>query len=352
MKGQLKLAAAALAAALFMHGAQAAPAAAEIGQPLHEPFCVTAVEINPDIAVRRVSFKRSNDIILVGNLFLPAGFDAARKYPVIICVHPAGSVKEQAAGLYGYLMAQEGFVTLAYDSSYAGESGGTPHNQEAPYERVEDLRYAVDFVTTLPFADEHNIGALGICAGGGYVIASACTERRIKALAGVSAADIGAANRYSWTGGRSVEDQIKLLEAIGEQRTREARGEEQLYIYMCPEPDENTDPSFVEGYEYYRTSRAYHPRADNLFTRVSQEHKMALSAIANMELLTQPLLLAAGSKADSLWQAERFQSHFNNENQQVVLIDGASHIDLYDKEPYVSEVRDHLAKFFKHWLAL
>lgn len=349
MRGSYKFLTA-IAAALLLHATAATAAEVNIGEPQREPFCVTQVEINPEIEVRKVSFKRSNDITLVGNLFLPAGFDASKQYPVIICVHPAGSVKEQSSGYYAYLLANEGFITLAYDSSYAGESGGTPHNQEAPYERVEDLRYAVDFVTTLLFADEHNIGALGVCAGGGYVIASACTERRIKALAGVSAADIGAANRNSWRGGRSIEDQIKLLEAIGEQRTREARGEEPLYIYMCPEPDENTDPSFAEGYEYYRTSRAFHPRADNLFTRVSQEHKMAFSAIANMQLLTQPLLLAAGTNADSLWQTERFKSHFNNDDQQVVMIEGASHIDLYDKEPYVSEVRDHLSKFFKTYL--
>ena len=154
--------------------------------------------------------------------------------------------------------------------------------------------------------NEHCIGALGLCAGGGYVIATAPTERRIRAVAGVSAADIGAANRESWLRGRSVEEQIAPLEDVSEQRTREARGSELMKVYMCPEPDENTAPSFREGYEYYRTARAWHPRADNFYLRRSQATKMAFSAIENIYLLTQPVLLVVGEKADSEWQTERF----------------------------------------------
>lgn len=321
------------------------------GTPQTEAYVVTPVDTTSGVTVRKVSFLRSNNIVLVGNLFLPKGFDRTQKYPAILSIHPAGSVKEQSAGLYAYRLAEKGFVTLAFDATYAGESGGTPHWSEAPYERVEDIRYAVDYLVTLPFVDERRIGALGLCAGGGYVIATAPTERRIRAVAGVSAADIGAANRESWLRGRSVEEQIALLEDVSAQRTREARGEELMKVYMCPEPDENTAPSFREGYEYYRTARAWHPRAGNFYLRRSQATKMAFSAIENIYLLTQPVLLVVGERADSEWQTERIYNALPGKDKEVYTIPGYSHIDLYDKEGAVGPAVEKLTEFFTRTLA-
>lgn len=320
------------------------------GVPQTESFVVTPVDTTSGVTVRKVSFLRSNNIVLVGNLFLPKDFDPAKRYPTILSIHPAGSVKEQSAGLYAHHLAENGFVTLAFDATYAGESGGTPHWSEAPYERVEDIRYAIDYLVTLPFVDERRIGALGLCAGGGYVIATAPTERRIRAVAGVSAADIGAANWESWLRGRTVKEQIALLEDVAEQRTREARGAELMKVYMCPEPDENTAPSFREGYDYYRTSRAWHPRADNFYLRRSQATKMAFSAIENINLLTQPVLLVVGEKADSEWQTERFYRALPGKDKEVFTVPGYSHIDLYDKPGAVDPAIKKLTAFFKRTL--
>lgn len=320
------------------------------GVPQTESFVVTPVDTTSGVTVRKVSFLRSNNIVLVGNLFLPKDFDPAKRYPTILSIHPAGSVKEQSAGLYAHHLAESGFVTLAFDATYAGESGGTPHWSEAPYERVEDIRYTIDYLVTLPFVDERRIGALGLCAGGGYVIATAPTERRIRAVAGVSAADIGAANRESWLRGRTVKEQIALLEDVAEQRTREARGAELMKVYMCPEPDENTAPSFREGYDYYRTSRAWHPRADNFYLRRSQATKMAFSAIENINLLTQPVLLVVGEKADSEWQTERFYRALPGKDKEVFTVPGYSHIDLYDKPGAVDPAIKKLTAFFKRTL--
>lgn len=321
------------------------------GVPQTETYVVTPVDTTSGVIVRKVSFLRSNNILLVGNLFLPKNFDSNKKYPAILSIHPAGSVKEQSAGLYAYSLAEHGFITLAFDATYAGESGGTPHWSEAPYERVEDIRYAVDYLVTLPFVDEERIGALGLCAGGGYVIATAQTERRIRAVAGVSAADIGAANRESWLRGRTVEEQIALLEDVSKQRTREARGAELMKVYMCPEPTAETAPSFREGYDYYRTSRAWHPRADNFYLRRSQATKMAFSAIENIYLLTQPALLISGSKADSDWQTERFYNALPGKDKEVFVIEGASHIELYDHKQYVSQAVNKLNEFFSRTLS-
>lgn len=322
------------------------------GLPATESVTVTPVKENTGVAVRKVSFLRSNNIVLVGNLFLPEGFDPTKRYPAIVSVHPAGSVKEQSSGLYAHLLAQRGFVTLAFDAAYAGESGGVPHWSEAPYERIEDIRYAVDYLVTLSFVDERRIGALGLCAGGGYVIGTAPTERRIRAVAGVSAADIGAANRESWLRGRSVEEQIALLEEVSAQRTREARGEELLKVYMCPEPTAETAPSFREGYDYYRTARAFHPRADNFYLRRSQATKMAFSAIENIYLLTQPVLLVVGERADSEWQTKRFYNVLPGKDKEVFTIANSSHIDLYDKPEAVNPAVEKLSEFFTRALAV
>lgn len=294
------------------------------GQPVSESFSVTPIGENTGVTVRKVSFLRSNNILLVGNLFLPNGFDTSKRYPAIISVHPAGSVKEQSSGLYAYLLAQQGFVTLAFDATYAGESGGIPRWSEAPYERVEDIRYAVDYLVTLPFVN----------------------ERRIRAIAGVSAADIGAANRESWLRGRSVEEQIAILEDVSAQRTREARGEELMKVYMCPEPTYETAPSFREGYDYYRTARAFHPRADNFYLRRSQATKMAFSAIENVNLLTQPVLLVVGEQADSKWQTKRFYDALPGKDKEVFTIPDCTHIELYDKLECVNPAVKKLSEFF------
>lgn len=333
-------------------GAQSAFATELPGVPQTEKATVTEVGENTGVTIRKVMFKRSNDITLVGNLFLPKDFDAAKRYAAIVSVHPAGSVKEQSAGLYAHRLAERGFVTLAFDGAYAGESGGTPHLAEAPYERIEDIRYAIDYLVTLPFVDETRIGGLGLCAGGGYTVAAAQTERRIQAVATVSGADIGAANRESWLRGRPIDEQIKILEDVAAQRTREARGEPLLAVPMCPEPPtEDTAPSFREGYEYYCTPRGMHPRANNRFLRRSQETKMAFSAITNIQYLTQPVLFIVGDKADSIWQSERIYNALPGDDKEIFTIAGASHIDLYDKPQYVNPAVDKLDEFFKRTLA-
>lgn len=321
------------------------------GVEVTEQVTVTPVDSKSGVTVRKVSFLRSNNIVLVGNLFLPRDFQADKKYPAILSVHPAGSVKEQSAGLYAHRLAKQGFVTLAFDAAYAGESGGTPHYSEAPYERIEDIRYAIDYLVTLPFVDEQRIGALGLCAGGGYVIGAAPTERRIRAVAGVSAADIGAANREGWLRGRTVEEQIKMLEDVSAQRTREARGEELMKVYMCPTPTPQTAPSFREGYDYYRTARAFHPRADNFYLRRSQATKMAFSAIENSYLLTQPVLLVVGDRADSEWQTNRLYNALPGADKEIYVVKESSHIELYDKKEPVNAAVEKLSEFFNRVLA-
>ena len=140
----------------------------------------------------------NGDIAMAGNVYLPADFNGDRTYSTIVVVHPGGGVKEQTAGVYAQRLADQGFVTLAFDASHQGASEGMPRFLDNPMNRVGDIYSAVDYLTTLPYVDDHNIGILGICAGGGATIKAATTDRRITSVATVSAVDVGAATRLGW----------------------------------------------------------------------------------------------------------------------------------------------------------
>lgn len=321
-------------------------------------------------SAERVLF-RNGPVVLVGDLHLPPDFDGTRKYPAIVSVHPAGAVKEQTSGLYAVRLAQKGFVALAFDGSNVGESGGEPRYAEDPFTRMEDIHCAVDYLTTLPFVDEEKIGALGICAGGGYVMGVTPTERRIKAAAGVSTADIGSTNRDGWTGGASRESQIRKLEAVAAQRTREARGGERLYHPIAPDSLAGVDASafanpalrdlergedarstfpqsFVEAWEYYRTPRGAHPRSVNRMLFVSGDKKMLFSAVnACTPLFTQPALFIVGEKADSRRHSRNIHDAIPGSNKEIFIVPGATHVDMYDREPYVSQAVEKLSDFYQ-----
>jgi fermentation-respiration switch protein FrsA (DUF1100 family) len=172
--------------------------------------------------VRTVSF-RNKAVALAAHLHLPDDFSEDEKYPALVGIHPAGGVKEQTIGTYAARLAAQGFVTVVYDSSYQGESGGEPRLLEDPTTRVEDARCAADFLTTLPFVDADRMGVFGICAGGGYAISVAQTERRFKAVATVSAAPMGEGSRAFLGHSTPVAEQIATLEMVAKQRTAEAR---------------------------------------------------------------------------------------------------------------------------------
>lgn len=300
--------------------------------------------------MKKVNFK-SNNLNVVANMYFPENFDENNQYPAIVVNHPAGGVKEQTAGLYAERLATLGYVTMAYDASYQGESEGQPHNLENPSSRVEDVRAAVDYFNTLDFIDDSRIGALGICAGGGYTIKAAQTEKRIKAVVGISAADIGQNFRKGWTGNQDEKDINPLLEQVAEQRKAEANGAPQKLVGFVPEePTEDMDQETKDGWEYYRTPRAQHERSINQFPFISFDRIIEFTAFDLLDkLLTQPVLFIAGSEAGTLWQSENAYERAL-EPKDIHIVEGANHFDMYDKEPFVTEAVEKMNSFYGQYL--
>ena len=299
--------------------------------------------------VRTISFA-NRSVEIAGHLHLPDNFQKDKKYPALVGVHPAGGVKEQTIGLYAKRLAAHGFVVVVYDSSYQGASGGEPRLLEDPSTRVEDARCAADFLTTLAYVDAERMGVFGICAGGGYAIAVAQTERRFKAVAGVSATPMGEAARTFF--GRPIPDAelIGTLQAAAAQRTAEARGAQPVYAPFTPERlediDDNTPVMLREAYDYYRTSRGQHPNAKGRFLMTSLDKMLAFSAFNLIpSLLTQPLLLIAGSKADTKVYSDQAYA-LSKGPKELFVVEGATHVAMYDVPEYVDQAVAKLVPFF------
>lgn len=295
----------------------------------------------------------SNGLKLAGHLYTPDDLQPGEQRPAIVVAHPFGGVKEQTAGLYAAKLAEKGLIALTYDASYQGESEGEPRYLEDPFVRAEDVKSAVDFLSNHASVNPQRIGALGICASGGYVPFAAQTERRIRAVATVSAADIGLLYREGLGGSGTPEQLKQLLEEVGLQRTREARGEPVRIDPIVPEQSDitaDTPTLFREGSDYYRTSRAQHPNSPNKYVFTSIGRIAAYSSYDHIDLISpHPLLMIAGSEADTRYFSE-MAIEKALEPKELVLIEGATHIDLYDKEQFVGPAVEKMVAFFKHYL--
>ncbi|MER5917779.1 alpha/beta hydrolase [Streptomyces sp. NPDC001982] len=291
----------------------------------------------------------SAGIPLAGHLHTP-DIPAQGPRPAIVVGHPGSGVKEQTAGLYARRLAEKGFVTLAFDSAHQGESGGEPRGLEDPAQRVEDLKAAVSFLTTRGEVDIDRIGALGICASGGYVLSATGGDHRIKAVGTVSAVDIARQFRLGADGTQDPAVYQGMLAAAAQARTAEARGEEPTVLNLFPDTAEQArslaGEHGVDGFEYYRTPRGRHERSAGFFTWSSVDKMAAFDAFAPVPLIgRRPLLMIVGTRAVTSWMSiEAFQRATGP--KEFHWIHGASHVDLYDKKQYVDPVIEKLAGFF------
>ncbi|SHJ57748.1 alpha/beta hydrolase [Propionispora hippei] len=301
--------------------------------------------------MEKISFKNKNgaNIIMSAIVNFPPEFAGNKQYPAIVVTHPGGGVKEQTAGLYAEKLAEQGFITIAADASYQGESTGKPRQLENPYIRVEDISAVIDYLTTLSYVDRERIGALGVCAGGGYTASAAVGDRRIKALATVSMANFGAMLRHGWEGTESPEQVLAMLEFGSQARTDDANSGETVIFPIVPVRKEDAShEDLAQAWEYYRTPRCQKDTAPGHGAARSLTQLAVWDALNMVDLfLTQPLLIIAGRNAGSKWMSDQLYERAASKNKTYYVVEGASHMSLYDIPQYVGEALSKLSPFFK-----
>lgn len=307
--------------------------------------------------IEHVSF-RNPDMFwdIAADLYFPPSFDGEKKYPAIVSAHPIGSCKEQTSGnIYATRLAQEGYVVIAFDASFQGESGGTPRRLEDPTQRVEDFRRVTDYLVTLPYVDDQRLGVLGVCGGGGYTINAAMTERRFKAVVSVTGVNYGRMVREN---SLAQGGPVAALEAITKQRSAEVEGlaESALSEVLPPSAEvaeQIGDIDIIEAYDYYCTSRAQAPNGPATFEVAHGASAFGWDAFHLAEvLLTQPILIVIGDKPGAFGayrDGYEIYRRAASQDKELVVLNGVSHYDLYDQPQGAGVALEKAIPFFaKH----
>ncbi|EON3358186.1 alpha/beta hydrolase [Yersinia enterocolitica] len=288
-------------------------------------------------------------IQIAANVYTPANYDPAKKYPAVVVAHPNGGVKEQVAGLYAQRLAEHGYITITADAAYQGSSGGMPRNVDKPANRIEDIHGMADYISQYPGVDTTRIGLLGICGGGGYSLKAAQTDKRFKALATLSMFDSGLVRRNGYQDSQLSTIQERLKQA-SDARAKEVATGEITYTGDAQLTDEQIAKLpfdlYRQGFEYYGKTHA-HPNSTFRYTLSSLLDLMSFDAQSNMDLINQPLLMIAGTKADSRYMTESaFKKATGTQNKELFLIDGATHIETYWVPRYVDQAMSKIDNFF------
>ncbi|MDG9993148.1 alpha/beta hydrolase [Acinetobacter ursingii] len=295
---------------------------------------------------KKVTFKTRYGIMLAADLYQPKNI--TEKLAAIVISGPFGAVKEQASGLYAQTMAERGFVTLAFDPSYTGESEGEPRNIASPDINTEDFSAAVDFIGLQPNVDQNRIGIIGICGWGGMALNASAVDKRIKAVVASTMYNMTRLMSKGYNDSVTPEERIKTLEQLGQQRWKDAKNGKPEYGPVSLEL-KGGEPQFVVEYaDYYKTARGFHPRAVNsnaswsLTTPLSFMNMPILSYIK--EISPRPILLIHGEKAHSRYFSETAYAAAA-EPKELMIIPDATHTDLYDRVEIIPF--DKITAFFK-----
>lgn len=292
-------------------------------------------KIDPTITVKKAHFHNRYGIDLTGDLYLPKDFDSSKKYAGIAVAGPFGAVKEQSSGLYAQEMAKAGFVAVAFDPSFTGESGGAARNVSSPEINTEDFSAAIDFLMTRDFIDPERVGIIGICGWGGIGLNAAAADTRIKASVISTMYDMSRVARNGYfDSADSADARYSQKKAMNEQRIKDYKSGTYARAGGVVDPLPEDAPYFVKDYyAYYKTPRGYHKRSLN-----SNEgwNVTAGLPLINMPMLTDiedirsAVLVIHGEKAHSRYFGEDAFKRLKGDNKELMIIPGASHVDLYD----------------------
>ncbi|MFC0471925.1 alpha/beta hydrolase [Halalkalibacter kiskunsagensis] len=292
--------------------------------------------ISKKVTVEKVSFNNRYGITVSADLYLPKEINKSHKYPAIIVGTPYGGVKEQGAGIYAQEMAERGFVTLAFDESYNGESSGEPRRISSPDIFVEDFSAAVDFIGTRPFVERNKIGVIGICGSGGFALTAAQVDKRIKAVATVSMYDMSRVMRNGWEDSMTDGQRNQTLNQLAEQRWKDFESKEPELTPTFPsEPvdkvPEELDPISSEFFGYYATKRGFHTNSVGAFTKTSAMSFMNFPLMNYIKSISpRPVLFIMGEHAHSRYFSEDAYQ-MAAEPKELYVVPNSGHVDLYDR---------------------
>ena len=300
---------------------------------------------------RKVTFRNRYGITLAADLYTPKGTEG--KLPAIAVSGPFGAVKEQSSGLYAQKMAELGFLTLAFDPSYTGESGGTPRYVASPDINTEDFCAAVDFLSVQENVDPERIGIIGICGWGGMAINAAAIDTRIKATAAMTMYDMTRVNANGYFDSENTADaRYAKKQAMNAQRTADYKNGTYALAGGVVDPLPEDAPQFVKDYYgYYKTQRGYHPRSLNSnggWNVTSSLSFMNMQILQYAGEIRSALLLVHGEKAHSRYFSEGAYEKLTGDNKELMIIPGANHVDLYDNLAAIPF--EKLRSFFEEYL--
>ena len=309
---------------------------------------------NPAIRAVDVRFQNRFGIVLAGHLYYPENFDASKKYPAIALSGPFGAVKEQVSGRYAQGLAERGFVTVAFDPSFTGESCGEPRNINSPDINTEDFSAAIDFLVTRDFVEANKVGICGICGWGGFALNVAAIDTRIKATVAVTMYDMSrvTANGYN-DSADTLEARRAMRNVMNAQRTDDFRNGSYKYAAVLPNPEDLTadTPQFVRDYvSFYKTPRGFHRRSPGSTSGWAVSAGLCLlntKLLAYASEIESAVLLVHGEKAHSRYFSETAFKLLKGDNKELFIVPNAVHCDLYDGGAKGELPFDRIADFYK-----
>ena len=300
----------------------------------------------------KVTFRNRYGITLAADLYIPE--NAEGKLPAIAVSGPFGAVKEQASGFYAQTLAERGFLTIAFDPSFTGESGGEPRQVASPDINTEDFCAAVDYLSTRDDTDPERIGILGICGWGGFALNAAAADTRIKATVAATMYDIcrATANGY-FDANDNADARYRMRQQLNAQRTKDYRNGTCEYTVMNPEPAEDAPQFMKDYYDYYKTKRGYHPHSINSglgWNVTSSLSFINMPILAYSDEIRSAVLVVHGEKAHSRYFGEDAFKRLKGDNKELLIVPGANHTDLYDNPEKIPF--DSIEKFYRTYMPL